>query len=107
MDEKKVREAIEYQKRMIEEFQERMKIMESCDDIRFDADKCVCREKIEMCKTIIEALEKQLSKKITDTIINNFIHGEFEESACPVCEEPLDIGKYCSNCGQKIDWSET
>ncbi len=44
--------------------------------------------------TIIDALEKQISKKIL--VINNHQY-------CPVCEEKIqDYYAYCPHCGQAI-----
>lgn len=59
---------------------------------------------IEAHNMAIEALEKQIPKKpVTYTGTNR--------ADCPQCgntvrgiKEPF--GKYCSNCGQHIDWSE-
>lgn len=46
----------------------------------------------------IEALKKQIPKKPKLS--------EYDYS-CPNCEfEYLINEKYCSNCGQKLDWSE-
>ena len=52
-------------------------------------------------KLIIEALEKQIPKKVT-------------KSACPSCNRIFLFrhsekikGDYCDNCGQALDWSDT
>ena len=51
-------------------------------------------------KAAIEALEKQIPKKVT-------------KSACPSCNRIFLFrhsekrkGDYCDNCGQALDWSE-
>ena len=51
-------------------------------------------------KTAVEALEKQIPKKVT-------------KSACPSCNRIFLFrhsekrkGDYCDNCGQALDWSE-
>ena len=51
-------------------------------------------------KTAIEALEKQIPKKVT-------------KSACPSCNRIFLFrhsekrkGDYCDNCGQALDWSD-
>ena len=51
-------------------------------------------------KTAIEALEKQIPKKVT-------------KSVCPSCKRIFLFrhgekrkGDYCDNCGQALDWSE-
>lgn len=60
-----------------------------------------------MVATIKEALEKQIPKKPLHLHKNYY---------CPVCKEdgwmlwddaiPNDMDKYCSKCGQAIDWSD-
>lgn len=52
---------------------------------------------------VIEALEKQIPKKL---IINNYSY------LCPICdtsyahkrEYPTGYKNYCGKCGQKLDW---
>ena len=51
-------------------------------------------------KTAIEALEKQIPKKVT-------------KSVCPSCKRIFLFrhgekrkGDYCDNCGQALDWSD-
>jgi hypothetical protein len=52
--------------------------------------------------TAIQALEKQISKKVT----NNGYGVYF----CPVCRGSVwqirDESKYCFRCGQALDWSD-
>lgn len=77
---------------------------------------CITEAKIEACKLAIEALEKQIPKKV----------GKMKETDygspyyCPECEaeiipveffkddgsEPEEKVSYCWKCGQAIDWSE-
>ena len=45
----------------------------------------------------IKALEKQIPKKPTN---NSWTHYH-----CPVCMKSVN-SKYCSACGQRIDWEE-
>ena len=49
---------------------------------------------------IIEALEKQFPKKVA---FKRNAYGGI--SVCPICGAS-DYGKYCRQCGQKIDWGE-
>lgn len=95
MDEKKVREAIEVIKgyRRLDEYMNNT-------------------ERLPYCDMAIEALEKQLPKKV-----------DFEEDVaenmcveCPSCGSFLGYQvdcldenyqfDYCEHCGQRIDWSE-
>ena len=102
MNEKKVREAIkelEIEKQTYEDMISYCKHFEPKNDCgRYE-------EKIVMCKTAIEALEKQLHM-MTESAIVEFAYGTFKERICPKCEEILEFGKYCPNCGQRLDWLE-
>lgn len=66
----------------------------------------------EALKMAINALEKQIAKKPTpidyekymDTVKNAlFLKGAYW---CPNCNHVVKCGTYCSDCGQKLDWSE-
>lgn len=48
----------------------------------------------------IEALEKQLPKKVA---FKRNAYGGI--SVCPICGAS-DYGKYCRQCGQRINWEE-
>lgn len=57
-------------------------------------------EALKVCKVVKQALEKQLSKKPKkrkDTTYN----------FCPCCDSGNLMNDYCTDCGQKIDWSDT
>lgn len=53
-------------------------------------------------KSVIEAREKQIAKKPDFTEDKEF-------ALCPCCNGKglLDKQKYCDNCGQKLDWSDS
>lgn len=60
----------------------------------------------------ILALEKQMPKKCTDV----FHTEKYIDGRCPVCysrqsqgdiEWKRKFNKYCRNCGQALDWSDT
>ena len=62
-------------------------------------------EKLDMC---IEALEKQIKKKVERYSCNTIGEMTFN---CPSCNLEYYVTdyedfNYCPNCGQKIDWSE-
>lgn len=94
MDVKKVRETIEDLKKLAELFQNKESLA------------------VEHCNIAIEALEKQLPRKVEIK--------EWSPSVCPCCgyelSESVGDGFYkhptflerCPNpdCGQKLDWSE-
>ena len=89
----------------IEEFKQRLELIEKC-----------YRGEVEDCKQALElgvkALEKQIPKKPTpidyekymDTVKNAlFLKGSYW---CPNCNHVVKCGTYCSDCGQKLDWSD-
>ena len=89
----------------IEEFKERLELIEKC-----------YRGEVEDYKQALElgvnALEKQIPKKPTpidyekymDTVKNAlFLKGSYW---CPNCNHVVKCGTYCSDCGQKLDWSD-
>lgn len=50
----------------------------------------------------IEALEKQIAKKVkTKWKQPNAFYGK-----CPVCDCNIVRSQYCPRCGHKLDWSE-
>lgn len=59
-------------------------------------------ELAEAMRIAIQALEKQVSKKPDFTEDKEF-------ALCPCCNGKglLNKQKYCDNCGQKLDWSDT
>lgn len=69
-----------------------------------DIDLCLYDEEVQMC---INALEKQKEKKVID--ITPFF-SDTGVYRCPKCKDIYTFkqGKpnYCSECGQKLDWSE-
>lgn len=105
MDEKKVREAIkefEIEKQTYEDMISYCKHFEPKNDCgRYE-------EKIAICKTAIEALEKQLPKKpieIKETYTSKI--GEFRVAKCPNCgKEVSDRFNVCLECRQNLEWSE-
>ena len=53
---------------------------------------------------IKEALEKQIPKKPKILKVHDISGYKYGECQCG--EHIMDDEKYCSNCGQKIDWSD-
>lgn len=96
MDEKKVREAIEYLSGYI---QSNINLMEKIEGIVWIGE--------EPCKTAIEALEKQLPKKTIDKSCvkdNDTIYGHV--GICPSCNGIVDDSMIVCDCTQVLDWSE-
>ena len=83
-----------------------MQIEDKNNDCKFTEDDYKANE------MAIQALEKQIPKKPTpidyekymDTVKNAlFLKGSYW---CPNCNHVVKCGTYCSDCGQKLDWSD-
>lgn len=60
---------------------------------------------MEEMKIVIEALDKQIPKKI----IRKSKKASLENIKCPNCQREIDAMNtvnYCTYCGQALDWSE-
>lgn len=60
------------------------------------------------CDSGAKALEKQIPCK-PEEYVPDFPYNIFSTQKCAKCGTPVigkKISKYCSECGQKIDWSE-
>ncbi len=104
VDEKRVREAIKMLRRECKE------IMDFYENISDSSVARLQERKIEPRETAIEALEKQLPKKVEYDIgyINNGFT-KYRMAKCPNCDRwhsSRDEIIYCSKCGQRLDWSE-
>ena len=55
----------------------------------------------EELEVVVDALEKQIAKKVIVSPYNNIKY-------CPICEVSVTgmYFDYCVECGQKLDWSE-
>ena len=55
----------------------------------------------EELEVVVEALEKQIAKKVIVSPYNNMKY-------CPICEVSVTgmYYDYCVECGQKLDWGE-
>ncbi len=70
-------------------------------------------EDIEVYETAISALEKQIPKKGIKEKITEGVNKGLHKFYCPICYEKgnlsnkCNVGDYCSDCGQAIDWSDS
>ena len=90
---------------------------EAIKEVRFNMSKIGLSDKaakrvVEARNVAIKALEKQIPKKPTpidyekyiDVIDNaRFLRGAYW---CPNCKHVVKSGSFCSDCGQKLDWSD-
>ena len=63
------------------------------------------KEGIECHNIAISALEKQIPKKVNISLKGTT--GWNTKCHCPNCHSMVSHGKYCSNCGQALDWSDS
>lgn len=105
MDEKKVREAIKEFEIEVQVFED---MISYCKHFESKNDCGRYEEKIAMCKTATEALEKQLPKKVKNVSdAYSYTIGEYRIGKCPNCEnEVSDVINVCLKCRQNLDWSE-
>ena len=97
MDEKKVREAIKALKITINIGKQKIEYNKTFEPKNANEP---IEKSIEHAKTAIKALEKQLPKK---PVLKRNAYGGI--SVCPICGAS-DYGKYCRQCGQRIDREE-
>ena len=70
-------------------------------------------EQKESFQMAINALEKQIPKK-PEYEAGGYANGElvYDYAKCPICGHDFEYGindwgcEYCSDCGQKLDWSD-
>lgn len=104
MDEKKVKEAIEFLQRKIRTLDAQKQYDEYCNPVHNETLDLA----IGLYETAIKALEKQLPKKVENW------NGQ---ASCPGCKKlfgnmaDIKMLRYwdfdcCNHCGQRLDWSE-
>ncbi len=103
MDEQKVREAIKILRKEKQEGKEGLGFYGNNSWYTG-----LLQRKIEACNTAIEALEKQLPKKVKNVSdAYSYMIGEYRLGKCPNCEnEVSDVINVCLKCRQNLDWSE-
>ena len=64
-------------------------------------------ERGDLCKAAVEALEKQIPRKLRYDEKGELI---YDIAYCPNCEKQFEVyydhARYCPDCGQALDWSE-
>ena len=84
-----------------------MKLEDKDNDVKFPY------ETYEAVDIAIKALEKQIPKKTIpidyEKYMNTVKNALFLKGAywCPNCKHVVKCGTYCSDCGQKLEWSDT
>ena len=79
-----------------------------CNDIR-----ALYNIPLKNMELIINALEKQIPEK-PEYEADGYADGElvYDYAKCPICGHDFEYGindwgcEYCSDCGQKLDWSD-
>jgi hypothetical protein len=85
----------------IQEFKTANKILKNGDNGAYDVAKTIVRNDL-----AIAALEQQIPKKPRD-INNSSIRARFKSGNCPECDAYIDTDddlKFCTECGQSLDW---
>lgn len=103
MDEKKVREAIEFLQRQIAT----LEAQKDWDEYGQPLYNKTLDETIEYYDLAVAALERQISVKVADvSMVQDGVMAVGFVGRCPNCKEIIDDGTIVCDCGQKLDWSE-
>lgn len=103
MDEKKVREAIEFLRRQIAT----LEAQKDWDEYGQPLYNETLDETIEYYDLAVTALERQISVKVADvSMVQDGVMVVGFVGRCPNCKEIIDDGTIVCDCGQKLDWSE-
>ena len=82
-------------------------------DLQIQLENKALPDGIEAIQIAIQALEKQIPKK-PEYEADGYADGElvYDYAKCPICGHDFEYGindwgcEYCSDCGQKLDWSD-
>lgn len=103
MDEKKVRETIEFLQIQIYKLEEQ----KDWDEYGQPLYNKTLDETIEYYDLAVAALERQISVKVADvSMVQDGVMAVGFVGRCPNCKEIIDDGTIVCDCGQKLDWSE-
>lgn len=90
---------------------------DKCDDCELCYKQGNNGERIESTKIAIQALEKQIPKKLEirnatcddiESELRDFITAQGKICRCPTCKDTICVSEieYCWYCGQRLDWSD-
>lgn len=80
-------------------YQEALNNLEKLEDQEWSDDK--------WSKTLKELVDKATPKKPTTYASVNLLGKKtINDFFCPHCKKSINKKKHCSNCGQKLDWSD-
>lgn len=110
VDEKKVKEAIEFLQRKIRTLDAQKEYDEYCNPVHNETLDLA----IGLYKTAIKALEKQLPKRPRENGMSDGLIKKTKYYTCQTCGNCLltemmnerQNTNYCWDCGQRLDWSE-
>lgn len=103
MNEKKVRETIEFLQRQIAT----LEAQKDWDEYGQPLYNETLDETIEYYDLAVAALERQISVKVADvSMVQDGVMVVGFVGRCPNCKEIIDDGTIVCDCGQKLDWSE-
>lgn len=110
MDEKKVKEAIEFLQRKIRTLDAQKEYGEYCNPVHNETLDLA----IGLYETAIKALEKQLPKRPRENGMSDGLIKKTKYYTCQTCGNCLltemmnerQNTNYCWDCGQRLDWSE-
>lgn len=78
-------------------------------EIGYDVNHIICTvNDIETAEVIRVGIERQIKKRLNYSTVNIDDLYSVPTCSCPTCHEDITdtLYRYCSNCGQKLDWSE-
>lgn len=88
------------------------KDQEAYDVVFNHLNNCTCQDGKLLTRSALDHIYKALKRnepaKVIFTRVTSYKTGySWDETTCPKCKSPVgDAEKFCSECGQKLDWSE-
>jgi predicted regulator of amino acid metabolism with ACT domain len=101
----RLKNAIEINERSIKQIKEIGKNAKTLSKIFTEAEQAFLNENM-ACEIGIQALEKQVPKKVVNFMLNDGKLIKVFKGICPYCQ-CIVTNEYCSRCGQALDWSDS